>query len=117
MDCGKHTPGPLTVGTMEMSKRDFASLHSHDLVTVQSGEDVLAIVWSPDDDTRPDERGARANARLYAAAPDLLTALEQQMAQLQLIANMTDDDGPVAATIEASMQLIKDAQKKARGEG
>lgn len=57
-------------------------------------------------------------AMLFRAAPDLLAALEQQLAQWQLIANMvdTDNDEVVSAAIEASMCMIGIAIRKARGE-
>jgi hypothetical protein len=59
---------------------------------------------------------ARANGRLFFAAPAMLEALEQQLAQWQLISNMVEDDEAIAATIEASMQLINNALRVARGE-
>jgi len=57
-----------------------------------------------------------AVATLFQASPLLYEALKQQLAQWQLISNMVEDDEAIAATIEASMQLINNALRAARGE-
>lgn len=111
-----HTNEPWRVGTMAMSKRDFASLHSRELVTVQSGADVLAIVWSPDDDDQEGESGAKALANLMAASPLLYETLKQQLVMLGMIVNAVDAGESVNPTIEAATVLIGDALRAARGE-
>lgn len=83
------------------------------------GYTECAVVILPDEDDTPESRVEReATANLVAASPLLYEALEQQLAQWQLISNMvdTDNDEIVSATIEASMGMISRALRAARGE-
>ena len=45
------------------------------------------------------------------------SALEQQLAQLQLLANLVDDDAAASCLIDTSIRMLGDAMKKSRGEG
>jgi hypothetical protein len=59
----KHTPGPWRKGGVSGG-------------AVWFGEKMVAAVYGDDPDCKADER-MQANARLIAAAPDLLSALER----------------------------------------
>lgn len=52
-------------------------------------------------------------ARLTAAAPELLAVLNQQLTQLQLLANLIDDETALA-TIELSAEMIAKVLEKAQ---
>ena len=54
---------------MSMSKKDWAILNGDQINIVRDGANVIAVVWA-DDNTNE-----IANARLIAAAPELLEAL------------------------------------------
>jgi hypothetical protein len=77
-------------------------------VNTESGPDLPPLVST--------KMPCKANANLIIAAPDLYEALGQQLSQWQLVANMVEDDAAVTSTIEASMQLINNALRAARGE-
>ena len=69
----EHTPGPWCVEAID-------SEHLHDICLAytvpNAGNPVLvATVFGDDDDDPVNNRQAEANARLIAAAPDLLAAL------------------------------------------
>ena len=60
----KHTPGPWTVA------------EHHGAIDVMGvGSGVCRVFTDPNQNSLPTMLGARANARLIAAAPDLLAAL------------------------------------------
>ena len=70
MSAPKHTPGEWNAGTMVMTKTDWAALNTgHEIHIVKRGIDVIAAVWAVGDEEAD-------NARLIAAAPDLLKALK-----------------------------------------
>lgn len=71
------------------------------------GDKKLAHVWSLGDDY-PNSIEAKANARLMAAAPDLLEALEE-------LYNEAEDFDNTDPHIEV-MEKAKQAIKKAKGE-
>lgn len=75
MSAKKHTPGPWTF----LEDGDAEALHNCRPLTICSpGKDDLAEVFSDEDSTVaiPREQ-AIANARLIAASPDLLAALQE----------------------------------------
>lgn len=73
-----HTPGPYMAGEMTMTKAAWADLRGTGLHTiVQRGPDVLAIVFTDDDHDED------AQARLFAASPDLLKAAKRALAVLR----------------------------------
>lgn len=70
-------PERMHASTMAMSKKDWASTHSKELTIVRanwdgSSGDVVAVVWSDEDDA--DEM---AIAQRFAAADDMLAALKE----------------------------------------
>jgi len=73
----KHTPGYYRASTMTMSRKAWASLNQGPLNIVQRGQDVLAVVWCDDDSSE------QAQARLFAAAPDLLAERNRLATELQ----------------------------------
>lgn len=73
----KHTEGPWRSSCMVMDADDWTALNASGpkgsvIDIVQRGQDVIAAVWCGDDCDGEEA----ANARLIAAAPDLLEALE-----------------------------------------
>ena len=74
----KHTTGRWSYALMEMTKPDWAALHSgkHPVDIVKRGDDVIAAVWCGDDQDGEEQ----ANAHLIAAAPDMLEALNLLLA-------------------------------------
>jgi hypothetical protein len=64
----KHTPGPWAI-----SSGDFI-LQNHAAVDAPKHGALALVVWKMEDDGRSPE--CEANARLIAAAPDLLEALK-----------------------------------------
>ena len=64
----KHTPGPWLIG-----KR---SSGGYSLINADGWESLARVVTVMEDDNRPCAEGV-ANARLIAAAPDLLEALKE----------------------------------------
>lgn len=68
----KHTPGPWAV--------DINTNHAHEAETVRGADNVRIAATYKIHDQRDDKKAAyfeaRANARLIAAAPELLRALE-----------------------------------------
>ncbi len=77
----KHTPGPWIVGISE----DFSGWPMFRLRDMENSD--------------PNAREAQANARLIAAAPDLLAACESALA---LLGN-PGDDGPVSTALRAAI--------------
>ena len=95
----KHTPGPWYVGSGTYEGRNIYSVAS---VTDDEGFTYQPIVASAEDD------GIKcwdANARLIAAAPELLEALEELIAATQHL-------DPCQATAEKARAAIA----KAKGE-
>jgi len=108
----KFTPGPWRVRKDENGNTVVATMpEPSDILHGATQSWHLAVVMGT-----PGKRDKQANANIMAASPILYDALEQQLTQLQLISNMVDDDEVIAATIEASMQLINNALRAARGE-
>ena len=90
----KHTPGPWIIG-----KQD------HDVITVDTANGTaICDVYVDSDDRRPP-----ANARLIAAAPDLLAALDR-LERLSWSALAPDD--PVREWARAAIAKAKDATKE-----
>jgi hypothetical protein len=103
-----HTPGPWHVGPWHVGRDGTQRVYAHPehdrwLVAEVSGGDPLLDSW--------DER-KEANARLIAAAPELLAAL------LEVVYAFDSDDQDLdfALAIEAVMPEIREAIAKARGQ-
>ena len=69
----KHTPGEWRASAMEMDPGAWRLLNRGKIDIVRRGQDVIAAVWCGDDKDGEEA----ANARLIAAAPELLEALQQ----------------------------------------
>ena len=109
MTDAKHTPGPWAV---EEDFNDGEELVGFNIISVPSGNEVVSnegISGNSDED--------RANARLIAAAPDLLAALKSSIALAD--ANVARFDGhPIrtdecAALYEHCVSVIKKAEGRA----
>jgi hypothetical protein len=61
-----HTPGPLTIVAANQGNNDFAIVHRGDYIIGEAYEQAGKAI----------HLDAEANARLWAASPDLLRALE-----------------------------------------
>lgn len=110
MSAGKHTPGSWQGNlTRAMTREIFAYMWSKDLPVVQVGEDVLAIVWAPDDDKRKGNPSARKNALIMAAAPDLLAACNGMIAWSE---GELPDNGPEFSEL---VNNLRSASAKAEG--
>lgn len=92
----KHTPGPWLI--------DVANYHAGHIATVDHNGSVIEI-WS---ETWPKLEDAPANARLIAAAPELLEAAQAAM-------NCIGELPPTQARIEVALMLTG-AIAKAKGE-
>jgi hypothetical protein len=84
----KHTPGPWAVGGIYDSDRD-----DHTAITVDDGTKyhrriTVARVVTPTN-LAPEHPVVAANARLIAAAPDLLEACLRALATIEPCAEMT----------------------------
>lgn len=113
----KHTPGPW-VATFEhplnaCAKVKLRKWPHNEIATIWAeGEEALA-----DQDARgiwPDQPRRNANARLIAAAPDMLEALV--MAKNRLEDMLCGDDGQAWKEAEKAMSKIVDTIAKATGE-
>jgi len=71
----QHTPGPWKLGALDITP--FGTGFSMGIDAESHGE-LATVVWQMEDDKIDDKpsRECEANARLIAAAPDLLEALE-----------------------------------------
>lgn len=94
-----HTSGPWVHRTMTMARKAWAALGRSEIQIVAKNGNVIAAVWCADD--RPGEK--EANARLIAAAPDLLAALEAVTDDLERIATQEDAIGKVRHTARAAL--------------
>ena len=102
----EHTPGPWTVGN-ELLREDERPVHGG-----ESGEGIIALVW-PWGDDEVGEQDREANARLIAAAPDLLEAAEAVIAEWR---RYIEDEIDVADMAQGSLTVLLAAIAKARGE-
>ena len=102
-----HTPGPWTVEQDNFGDGDGWQ------TVVQAGKELVAAVWpSTEDDNNHDIPGeGQANARLIAAAPDLLAALG--LAETWLMRGAHD---PLLAAEAEVLRSIRAAIAKAKGE-
>lgn len=95
----KHTPGPWVETVVPTSAGSAIIIHSAD--------HRIAIIYVDGirkgiDDELPRSIENRANARLIAAAPELLEELEDLVA-------MIDPDGPLASHVKSAKAVIAKA--------
>jgi len=91
----KHTPGPWSV------------LHGRRLYIFDAQKEIIATITSDPGRNREQEQVDEANARLIAAAPDLLTALRELVAVYDC-GHVPD----IGAAIERSRVTIDEATKE-----
>ena len=91
-----HTPGPWTVDYTD----DHLRLYAGDLLIVEvNGSTEHIKVRGLDEET------TEANARLIAAAPDLLAALERILARVETL-NLFTERGEEAKVVEQARAAI-----------
>ena len=91
----KHTPGPWMVGYNDGSGRGYSADGSFDSIYVtHNGENAVATMFN----------GSHADARLIAAAPDLLESL------IQVVTLLDHPDCPYRNSIEIARRAIKKAE-------
>ena len=106
----KHTPGPWSVGEVSHKKQrvDIDSLHADQTVGHQTWRG-LARAYGCEDMPAEGTAAMLANARLIAAAPELLEALKEAHNALELFASDESPSGQiaVAAVMEARAAIAK----------
>ena len=101
-----HTPGPWTI--------DVDHVEGYIVFLGANGESVCAMAWSTDADYEPTETD-KADARLIAAAPSLLAALEEALAEMETIdGNLAD--GRETYVSSGRIEQARTAIAAARGE-
>lgn len=107
----KHTPGPWFVEQNEKTPIYVSPVASHEQIAICN---VMVIDEDPEDDSGEWFNGdqTKANARLIAAAPDLLEALDYALSAL---AHCRADKGYGSMQSRAA-HLAANAIAKARGE-
>lgn len=104
---GTHTPGPWT-----------ARLNSWVRWEILYGGGQLAVIAKPDDPASPPPVSeTEANARLIAAAPDLLAALKAACGYFRNVLIDLDTGTPKATTrqtVDGGLKMIEAALAKAR---
>ena len=86
----KPTPGPWAVARMTPCRVDTAS-------------GSISISWSSNNDSGAREREAEANARLIAAAPELLEALQKMLPELRGLSIVSDTAAEMLREAEAAI--------------
>lgn len=102
-DTAKHTPGPWKAGTINTNGLPFAPI---------TATTLIAKVYST---AYLDHPQAEANARLMAAAPDLLEALMMSQRLWIDYGQETDPEMPVPARHREMERFIDAAISKATG--
>jgi hypothetical protein len=95
----KHTPGPW------VARRNVAFWEINPVNILDKGPYTVGDVCASDPE-RPDGGLQEANAKLIAAAPDLLDALQRIAVRLREMDDATDLD----------LRVVEDAIQKATGE-
>lgn len=105
-----HTPGPWRAGETPASTTD----RSIGIFTAQPGDEPMEIctVWNDEDHEVSDEQ-AEADARLIAAAPDLLAACELIALRLEVEQRERGDGSPFLGA--AILPQLRAAIAKAHG--
>ena len=98
----KHTPGPWSVGEVSHKKQrvDIDSLHADQTLGHQTWRG-LARAYGCEDMPAEGTAAMLANARLLAAAPELLEALQS------VLDNCLDSEGLCAAHAKARAAIAK----------
>ena len=107
----KHTPGPWSVGKVSHKKQrvDIDSLHADQTLGHQTWRG-LARAYGCEDMPAEGTAVMLANARLIAAAPELLEALEQ------MVSVFLDTEGRHGESENDAMDAARAAIAKATGE-
>jgi hypothetical protein len=104
----KHTPGPWDA---EWSTRQGWTEGGYKGLSVHNGDDAEPDICQVPDDERADGTSRMANARLIAAAPDLLAALELIVTWQKRSNIMTRCGGAVGEIIAACDAAIAKAKE------
>lgn len=108
----KHTPGPWHVETWSYEKSQTRP--ENEVFTIQTKADAIAqtlLLWRPDQ-TPHNRDEEEANARLIAAAPDLLTACEELMKAESM--QQGSRSGGTMGQISTAIDIARAALAKAR---
>ena len=85
----KHTPGPWMYGALSVSRKDWRKLQPiGETAYGICGATLVVAISGFGNATKPEDE---ANARLIAAAPELLEALKHARSQMQHPDQMIDD--------------------------
>ena len=113
----KHTPGPWSLGPLELVGDGL-----HAPIHAPSHGELATVVWQMEDDKfdgKP-SLACEANARLIAAAPDLLAALEltrENLRACQATIHLCGGFDPAyVIEAQAAMKIADAATAKARGQ-
>ena len=98
----KHTPGPWHYEHPALS----FSIHAAAIHVA----DVFAKVSGGTSDKYVLEEEADANARLIAAAPDLLKACEAALAEIESPDSYWNEEGPLAKQLRSAIQAAKEGK-------
>lgn len=98
----KHTPGPWSVYRNNVKEKYGAC---HDNIFIKKGNDIICELFSEND----------ANARLIAAAPDLLAVLEHIAGHADMARTCANDAGRIKS-LENIINSARAAIAKARGD-
>lgn len=107
-----HTPGPWYTGE---SMDGIAHVYAGDFEGVGEGELLIAGVYADPDGEGDNFAAQSANARLIAAAPDLLEAARQVQGYLHGFANTTSRVGDLKDVMRQSRDALRVAIAKAAG--
>jgi hypothetical protein len=120
----KHTPGPWrlrddetpwTEGDAQIAQQYGEPFGYTEILFSVAGEDTVAFCpWRPMDRAE-DQEVLRANARLIAAAPDLLTALELMLDKDAAMTERFGDRWPLDLAPVHAVNAARAAIAKARG--
>jgi hypothetical protein len=98
-----HTPGPWSYN------RDEGGMHGH---VISTGDYIICELPDAGDGASPD---TEANARMIAAAPEMLEALEEAEYALRLAADQyAADKGRRSVILDGRRELVRAAINKAK---
>jgi hypothetical protein len=105
----KHTPGPWKLGTLDITP--FGTGLSMGIDAEGHGE-LAMVVWQMEDDQIEGKQSLQceANAKLIAAAPDLLEALELMLITRENERGLRGQDSPLHDRARAAIAKARGQQ-------
>jgi len=103
---GKHTPGPWEIGGVKTSKKEIVGL-----CIFGPKEEAIVLVGK-----KGLMDGGEANARLIAAAPELLEALKECLKAVNTVIAFSDMAGHESLSFIRVKKMAEQAIAKAEGE-